>query len=289
MSLVLNSAGFGYSQRAVLTDLNVCFQCGIMTAVLGGNGVGKSTLLKGMLGLVPCLSGQVLVDDDVLSELSPGQLATRLAYLEQQADCHWPLTTRKVVELGRFPHHQSGSTTAEKDREIVSQAMQITDVERFSQRSVKQLSGGEKARVMLARALAVDAPALLVDEPVAGLDPQHQLTVLQQLKSWASRGRTLLVVLHDINLALRFCARTLLILPGGGVIEGETQQILNPENIARAFNISVISGRHQQQDWLVPWAVVPPASAANTPLSQQGKSVQQDKSLPQDKPAGGAP
>lgn len=255
MSIILYQASFGYGEHPILNDLNVCMVAGMMTAVLGANGAGKSTLLKGVLGLVPCLSGDVAINGQLLAELSLEKRATQLAYLEQNADCHWPLRAQKVIELGRFPHRLRGESNAENDLEAVAAAMQVTDTVDYAQRPVNQLSGGERARVMLARALAVDAPVLLVDEPVAGLDPEHQLTVLSQLQSWASQGRTLLVVLHDLNMALRFCVRTLLIMPDGQVLEGLTRDILTPDNIAKAFNITVIMGEHEQQSWLVPWRV----------------------------------
>ena len=253
MSIVLSNASFGYGAEKTLADLNVAFQAYTMTAVLGSNGVGKSTLLKGILGLIPCLQGRVTIAAQLLSAMSPAERACQLAYLEQNAECHWPLTVQKVVELGRFPHRQQGSSSPDQDCEAIAAAMRMTDITAFAQRPVTKLSGGERARVMLARALAVNAPVLLADEPVAGFDPQHQLTVLTQLRDWAAKGCTVLVVLHDISLALLFCARVLLIMPDGTALEGSAAAILTPENIRKAFNISVIMGEHEQQPWLVPW------------------------------------
>jgi len=268
VNLVLEQVSFGYGEREILANLNMGFQSGEMTAVLGNNGIGKSTLLKGILGLVPCLRGDIKLGTQSLHQLTPTERALKLAYLEQQASCHWPLSVRKLVELGRFPHRQQGVSTREQDDAAIATAMAMTDITEFAQRPINQLSGGEQARVMLARALAVDAPVLLVDEPIAGLDPAHQLTVLQQLQSWANAGRTLLVVLHDINMALRFCTRTLLIMPDHQVCEGPTKEVLSVENIRRAFNISVLMGEHEQQSWLVPWSA-PLSAPLSAPWSAQ--------------------
>ncbi|OZG75352.1 cobalamin/Fe3+-siderophore ABC transporter ATP-binding protein [Hahella sp. CCB-MM4] len=251
--LLLNNASFGYRGAPVIADATLRFREGCVTAILGSNGSGKSTLMKGILGLADCLNGQISLDGRDLRQLSDMERARTLAYLEQQADCHWPMPVEKVVELGRYPyrHHRLPA----QDLQAIDRAMDIADVKAMAGRKVSQLSGGERTRVMLARALAVDAPILLADEPVAGLDPQHQLSVMQHLRSWSSDGRIVLVVLHDLNLALKYCDESVLVTPDRQLISGPTAQVVNEENVRRAFGVRSLVGSHEGQPYILPWDV----------------------------------
>ncbi|WP_020410119.1 ABC transporter ATP-binding protein [Hahella ganghwensis] len=252
-ALLLDQVSFGYRDTAIVREANLRFRPGCVTAILGSNGSGKSTLLKGILGLANCLQGRVLLGDRDLLQLADAERARTIAYLEQQADCHWPMPVAKVVELGRFPyrHHR----IPEEDQQAISRAMEIADVTAMSGRPVSQLSGGERTRVMLARALAVDAPVLLADEPVAGLDPQHQLSVMQHLQAWSADQRIVLVVLHDLNLALKYCADSVLITPEGQILSGPTAEVVTAENVRKAFGVSSLLGHHQGQPYILPWEV----------------------------------
>ncbi len=254
-ALSLRRASFGYAGRTIINDLSLNFHGGGVTAILGSNGSGKSTLLKGMLGLADCLGGEVRLGEASLLSMDAGARSRTLAYLEQQADCHWPMPVKNVVQLGRFPYRRHELSA--QDQDAIANAMAIADVNGLAERPVSQLSGGERTRVMLARALAVDAPVLFADEPVAGLDPQHQISVLKQLQAWSQQDRIVLVVLHDLNLALRYCDNAVLLTPHGGVLHGAASDIINEENVRHTFGIRTLQGRHQGLPYILPWDIEP--------------------------------
>lgn len=231
MKLELLDTSFGYRERTVVSHLSATFHESRMVGILGNNGIGKSTLLKGILGLNPVRSGRVLLDGESIPEMSPQVRACRLAYLEQQASCHWPMTVERVISLGRHPHGPG-----RRDAEIILQAMQMTDTHGLAQRPVTQLSGGERTRVMLARSLAVGAPVLIADEPIAGLDPHHQVSVMTKLKRWAAGGRMVILTLHDLNLALHYCDDVLM-LGHGMYYFGEADSLLDVNRLSRFFHI----------------------------------------------------
>ncbi len=314
VKLTLTDAAFGYGRDAVIRNLDATFRAGVITAILGNNGVGKSTLLKGILALTPCLGGSVRLDGTEVGSLPAAVRARKLAYLEQQASCHWPMSVARVVALGRAPHGEhrhslldhaphgerdhfqrdgaphlengsapidcapqeaqdpvplarpsgAAETIQRKSRQTapdpVLTAMTITDTARLADRPVTRLSGGERARVMLARALATDAPVLLADEPVAGLDPRHQLSVLEHLQQWAASGRIVIVTLHDLNLALRYCEDTLLLGTDSTACFGRSADILTPDTIRGVFGVEVRAVTVDGRTTLVNWAIAPSAS-----------------------------
>jgi iron complex transport system ATP-binding protein len=256
VTLVLTEAAFGYRNKAVVRGITANFRTGGITAILGNNGIGKSTLMKGILALTPCLQGSVLLHGQPVNRLPAGERARQMAYLEQQATCHWPMSVARVVALGRYPHGGAAS------HDPVMTAMNITDTARFADRPVTQLSGGERSRVMLARALATDAPVLLADEPVAGLDPRHQLSVMERLQHWASTGRTVIVILHDLNLALRYCDDVLL-LTDHSALFGPSAQILTPATIRQVFGVAAQTITVDGRTTLVNWSLSEPSQENN--------------------------
>src|SRR5882762_10969113 len=190
--------------RLVLRDVSLSLSAGHLVALVGPNGAGKTTLLRALAGLVPA-EGVIHVRGDALSSLSLRERARRFAYLPQGHLVHWPLPARDIVALGRYPHGATDpARLSAKDTEAVLRAMQATDVTQFSERRVTELSGGERSRVALARALAVEAPVILADEPTASLDPRHQIDVMKNLRAAADNNALVIVVTHDLGLAARF-------------------------------------------------------------------------------------
>lgn len=247
MTLALHDVTFGYQDRTIVSGLSAAFLTGRVVAILGNNGIGKSTLLKGILGLIPTRAGHVMIDNKSVHSMPPAQRAQRLAYLEQQASCHWPMPVKRVIGLGRHPYG-----TDQIDDALLEQVMQMTDTHALAKRPVTQLSGGERTRVMLARALAVDAPILLADEPVAGLDPHHQISVMAQLRQWTLAGRTVILTLHDLNLALHYCDDVLL-LGKQDFHFGDADSLLNPGILSRFFQIEAKVTEVDGQLSLVNW------------------------------------
>ncbi|MEN3162072.1 ABC transporter ATP-binding protein [Tistrella mobilis] len=237
--------------RARLKDLCLSFGPGQLVGLIGPNGAGKTTLLRLLAGLLTPQHGSVLLGGQPLHQLSAAARARRISYLAQGADVHWPLPTEAVVALGRLPH---GDGRRPSDRRAIARAMAATGTQGFTGRRVDRLSGGERLKVLLARALAVEAPILLADEPVAALDPAHQLDVMDLLKALAGDGRLVVAVLHDLGLAARFCDRLVLLAEGRLIADGSPEAVLTPDRLAQAYGIRALHGQADGHLLVVPWA-----------------------------------
>ena len=213
-------------RREVLRGLDFVAHAGEMTAVIGPNGAGKTTLLKALAGLLAPCAGTVSLE------------GCALAYLPQERVTHWALTARAVVALGRLPHQPMGVSESPADARAIDAALAAMDIGHLAARPVSEMSGGERTRVLIARALAQEPAALLADEPVAGLDPAHQLGLFAHLTALASAGRTVVVALHDLSLAARFCHRILLMQAGRGVAAGAAEEVLTREHLAAVYGIA---------------------------------------------------
>jgi iron complex transport system ATP-binding protein len=224
--------------REVLRGLDLVAEPGQLTAIIGRNGAGKTTLLRALAGLVAPHGGTALLDGSDIGTWNRGQLARALAYLPQERLVHWALTARAVVALGRLPHQPFGAGESAADRAAIDAALAAADAAYLAQRPVPELSGGERARVLVARALAQEPRVLLADEPAAGLDPAHQLILFQHLAALAAAGRTVVVALHDLSLAARFCHRIALVHEGRTLASGTPQEVLTPEHLAAAYGIA---------------------------------------------------
>lgn len=244
--------------RRLLDAVNFRLGAGELTGIIGANGAGKSTLLKCLAGL-QAADGELLLDGQPMATLSAAQRARRLAYLAQGHRVHWPLAVHDVVALGRLPH---GDGRSAHDAAIVNRMLAATASSALAQRNVLTLSGGERARVMLARALASEPAILLADEPLAALDPAHQLSIMQLLTREAASGLAVAVVLHDLVLAARFCHRLVLLHQGKLIADGPPATVLNDALLAQAFGIRVVHLEHEQYRLPIPWQLSTPPCPA---------------------------
>lgn len=226
----------------VLRDISFTFRRGRVTALLGPNGAGKSSLLACLAALRVPDAGRATLDGADVAALDRRERARRIGLLPQGGDVHWNVDVRTLVGLGRLPHRGRWGETA-ADREAVARAMAETDVLAFADRPVERLSGGERSRVLLARVLAGEPEWLLADEPLASLDPAHQLDVLARLRGEADAGRGVILVLHDLHLAGRIADDVLLLSGGRIVAAGEAETVLTPDHITEAYGIAVEMGR----------------------------------------------
>jgi iron complex transport system ATP-binding protein len=237
MSLAVDQLSLSLGGRRVVDDVTAHFSSGQVTAVLGPNGAGKSSLLACLAGLQMPDTGEVRIDGTPRAALSRRALARRIGYLPQTADVHWDVDVATLVALGRFPHRgRWGETDA--DRAAIAEAMQAMDVTSLSHRVVNTLSGGERGRVLLARVLCGTPDWLLADEPLASLDPAHQLDVLDCLRAIAARGAGVVVVLHDLNQAARVADRIMLMRAGRIMAHGPAEAVLTPPLIAQTYGVA---------------------------------------------------
>lgn len=239
--LAVNGLTLSLGGARILDAIDARFQPGRVTAVLGPNGAGKSTLLACLAGLRKADSGAVMLGGVPREALSARELAQRIGLLPQTADVHWDVDVATLVALGRYPHRSRWGET-DADRAAMAQAMAATDVFQFASRAMTALSGGERARVLLARVLAGEPEWLLADEPLANLDPAHQIDALQCLRDVAARGAGVVVVLHDLNHAMR-AADDVLLLSGGRVVAfGPPEAVLTRERIAQTYGVDAHLG-----------------------------------------------
>ncbi len=223
--------------RPVLNGVSAELTPGGLIGVLGPNGAGKSTLARAMLGLVAPSAGRVLLDGRDVRTTPAAERARALAYLPQGGVLHWPLSVERLVALGRSPHLGPLSRLGAEDRAAVDGAMARAEVAELRDRTATELSGGETARALLARALAVEAGALVVDEPLAGLDPGHQLDTMALLSEHARSGRLVVAILHDLTLASGWCDRLLLLSHGRLVADGPPAEVLDDARLAQVYGV----------------------------------------------------
>ncbi len=250
MTLVAKELCYRVAGRDLLVGINLTFGRGQVTALVGPNGAGKSTLLACLAGLRSPSAGSAQIDGRRVGAIAPEERARLLAVLPQGAEIHWNVIVRSLVELGRSPW-RGANGNASVDADEVEWAMRRTDVVHLSDRQALTLSGGERSRTLLARALAVKALWLLADEPLTGLDPLHQLTALTALKGEASRGTGVLLVIHDLSLAARFADRIIVLHEGRVAADGAPADVLTPALLRDVYGIEAFIGRSPEGGLLV--------------------------------------
>ena len=226
--------------RTVLDALSFDVHGGEVLAVLGPNGAGKTTLLRALAGLCPHL-GAIHLGPDRLDALAPEQRARRVTFVPQESELRAALAVREVVALGRYAR-STFARSASADAAEVARALAATDVEALADRPFTDLSSGEKKRVLIARALATDAPILLLDEPTATLDVEHALRLFALLADVAKGGRTVIVVLHQLEQALEFAHTALLLERGAQVARGPVREVITAEHVRAVYRVSLIPG-----------------------------------------------
>ena len=227
--------------KQVVDSVSVTVEKGSFTGLIGPNGAGKSTFLRACLGLVPT-SGKVHLDGIDLTNLRAAERARHLAYLPQERETAWAMSVEAVVALGRLPHHARFTATSEHDRAAIEAALTRMDLSAFRQRAVTSLSGGERARVLIARALAQETPVLLADEPLAGLDPQHQIALMRIFRELAAEGRIVIASMHDLTLAARWCDRLLLLQGGRAHAQGRPEDVLTARTLEEVYTVEAFIG-----------------------------------------------
>jgi iron complex transport system ATP-binding protein len=254
MSLIARGLSVAMRDRKVLHDIAFEARRGEFIVIVGPNGVGKTTLLRAIGGLIP-YEGDIAWNGMALATLTAAKRAKLLAYLPQGHVAHWPITARDAVAIGRAPFASSLTGLSREDEAAIDAALEAVEAAPFAGRAITELSGGERARVMLARALAVGAPLLLADEPVASLDPEHQLRVMAVLQQRARGGALVIAVSHDLMLAERFADRLLVLEDGRIAAFAPPRQALTASLLRRVFRIEALTAQAGDVTVTLPWTI----------------------------------
>jgi iron complex transport system ATP-binding protein len=236
-----------YDHRIAVADLTLSLTAGEITAIIGPNGAGKSTLLRALNGQIPKSSGVIMLDGQPLERLNRRSISRQVAVVAQEAELRFPVTVLEFVLGGRFAWatNSGWGWETERDLQVANAVLNETELTELSARLMNELSGGERQRALMARALATEAPILLLDEPTANLDLSHQATLLTLVKKRCSQHRSAaLVVTHDINLAAQFANNITLMKQGKCVHSGKPREVLRPEILQEVFEVKVLIDTH---------------------------------------------
>ena len=237
MLLKMENAYLELGERDVIKGVSADFHPGALTGVIGPNGAGKTTLLRALAGLLPVKAGSISLEGQPIDSFDRKETARRVGYLGQKQEPSFPFRVEETVMMGRYPHLGRLAPETGADREAVDTALRDVDATDLASRTLNELSGGELQRVLIARTLAAQTPVLLLDEPFANLDVRHCLAILEILRAQAREGRTVVVSVHDLNLALRYCDELLLLYEGEILAQGNAGSVLTPRLIEKAFHV----------------------------------------------------
>jgi iron complex transport system ATP-binding protein len=239
MTLAAHSLDFGYPGHVVGRGLDLSLEKGEVLCVLGPNGSGKSTLFRTLLGLLAPLGGRVAIAGRDLHGLERAQIAREVAYVPQASASYFDFSLEEMVLMGRTAHLGTFAAPGERDRQATSAAIERMGIAHLASRSVSEVSGGERQLALIARALASEAPALVMDEPTANLDFGNQARVLSQVAQLRDAGVSILLCTHDPDHAFQVADRVLLLRGGSAITLARTGEALTAENLTRLYDVPV--------------------------------------------------
>jgi len=242
--LYTDDLSIGYGEQAIVKNLSVEIPDKKITTIIGPNGCGKSTLLKAITRIIPHQSGSVILDGENISKQNTKKLATKMAILPQTPESASGLTVGELVSYGRFPYQSGFGRLTKQDIEVVNWALEVTETKDYKFRPVDALSGGQRQRVWVAMALAQETDIIFLDEPTTYLDMAHQLEILELLQKLnAEQGRTIVMVLHDLNQAARFADYIIAMKDGQIVKTGNGEEVIHRDVLKHVFHIDAEIGR----------------------------------------------
>ncbi|MDD4238415.1 MAG: heme ABC transporter ATP-binding protein [Desulfotomaculaceae bacterium] len=245
LNLKILDLACSYGTAKVLDGLTFSFEKGSFTGIIGPNGSGKSTLLRCISRVLKPTGGAVLLDDRDLYELNPREVAQKMAVVPQETAVNFSFTVEEIIMMGRSPHLGRFQTESEKDFALVNRVMELTNTRHLACRPITAISGGERQRVIVAKALAQEPEIILLDEPTSHLDINHQVEILNLLRRLnREENATVVVVFHDLNLAAQYCDSLLLMQKGRIYILGKPEKVLTADNIKEVYGTSVLIRKH---------------------------------------------
>lgn len=239
MIIEVKNLSYKAGEKTILSDINFSLKAGGFYIVLGRNGSGKTTLLKSLSKSIIIEDKKVFINNEDINNYSPKRLAKQLSIVPQHTEFLFDFSAFQIVMMGRMPYQKLLQTDSSKDFEIVKESMQSTNTWHLRNQSIKQLSGGELQRVIIARALTQKTPIILLDEPISNLDIKHQFEIMELLKKINNeRQTTIFLILHDLNLAYKYGNEILIMESGKLKLFGDKQDILNTQNIEDIFKVN---------------------------------------------------
>lgn len=235
----LKNLTIGYGERHVLSDVNATIKTGEIVGIIGRNGAGKSTLLKTIRGILPKHSGEVLFFDKKLEDYHEKELACKVAYLQQRVEVGFGYTGQDIVLAGRYPYMKWYESESEADKQLALDCMDYTGTLELADTPVTEVSGGQKQRILLAKVLAQQTPILFLDEPTTGLDMVYQEEIFRFAKELAQMGKTILMVVHELNFAAKYCSRILLLGEGKLLADAPPEATFTEELLSRAYDADI--------------------------------------------------
>ena len=229
----------GYGERHVVSNVNASISEGEIVGIIGRNGAGKSTLLKTIRGLLPKHSGEVTYLGKKLEEYNEKEFACKVAYLQQHVEVGFGYTGQDIVLAGRYPYMKWYESESEADKQLALDCMDYTGTLELADKPVTEVSGGQKQRILLAKVLAQQTPILFLDEPTTGLDMVYQEEIFRFAKELAQMGKTILMVVHELNFAAKYCSRILLLGEGKLLADAAPEEAFTEELLSRAYDADI--------------------------------------------------
>ena len=237
--LSMENLTIGYGHKTVIRDLSATVETGELIGIIGCNGAGKSTLLKTIRGLLPAQTGEIRYYGRKLEDYAEKELARKVAYLQQQVQTGFGYTGMDIVLTGRYPYMKWWESENEYDKKLAADCMAYTGTLDLADRPVTQVSGGQKQRILLAKVLAQQTPLLFLDEPTTGLDMVYREEIFRFTKALAEKGKTILMVVHELDLAAKYCSLILLLGEGRLLADGAPEEVFTEEILSRAYSADV--------------------------------------------------
>ncbi|BCJ94572.1 ABC transporter [Anaerocolumna cellulosilytica] len=241
MSIQFRDIEVKIGNKDILKKVSLKAEDNKITGIIGPNGSGKSTLIKTFFSLLPHHHGEIFLDDHNVKAMSSKEIARNVAYIGQDSNSMFDFTVEEIIKMGRFPH----DSTTRNIKDIVYDALDTLKINEFAKRSIRTLSGGERKLVYLARSIAQNTDSIILDEPTNHLDIKHQYMIMNYLKSC---NKTILVVIHDINLALRFCDKIYMMKEGTVYQSGSVHEVFTEQNIKSVFEVDGVINRDSKNN-----------------------------------------
>lgn len=245
----IENISFAYNGSLVLKNISENIHKGEFIGIIGPNGSGKTTLLRCLNGILRPRDGRILIHNEHIAHMSANQLARKIAYVPQILNNVFPATVFDTILMGRKPH--IGWAPSNQDLDITSNIIVKLDLQNIAMKNINKLSGGQRQRVFIGRALAQEPQIILLDEPTANLDLHHQHEVLSILKELSNSKITVIIAIHDLNLAMQYCSRFLLVHEGNIISQGGTE-IFNPEIIEKVYKVKVNIFEEKEHKYIIP-------------------------------------